>query len=332
MLQSEAAPELLNNDGASTPVLYPALRKLVATAATSDLPVLLTGETGTGKTVLARLIHQLSDRARASFVHVNCAAVPAELFEREMFGNVRGAFTDAREARSGLFETASRGTLFLDEIAEVPGTAQAKLLTAIESSIIRRLGAAREIPVDIRLITATNANVSEALRSGRLRQDLYHRCAVIHIHLPPLRERRKDLPAIVRQLLLKITGGQDVSLGDPVWYMLQEHSWPGNIRELENVLQRAWALRRTESSSIVDLHVGTGFYPQSKGQEITTRRKRRYVAPPPPEERRMIQEALAAEYGNRTKAAKRLGMSRSSLWMKMKIYGLYELPDDNGAQ
>ena len=292
-----------------------------------DHPVLLTGETGSGKGHLAGIIHRMSPRGRHPFVQVNCGAIPEALFEREMFGNARGAFTDAKEAQPGLFETAHRGTLFLDELAELPLRLQAKLLAVLDTGRVRRLGATRETPVDVRIIAATNRNLAELVAEGAFREDLFYRCAVLRLRLSPLRERPDDLPVLLRHLLRRLTppGQTPPAMDREAMERLRTYRWPGNIRELENVLRHAMAYS-------ADAQIGVRHLPPElrNGDPASghlARKPSRYRAPEHPrEERAMIEEALRAEGGNRTRAARRLGMSRSTFWIKLQRYGLIASP------
>ena len=227
-----------------TIVLTAEAREFATLVCNSDYPVLLQGETGVGKTHLARLIHDASKRCHRPLVQVNCGGMPDTLFESEMFGHVRGAFTDAKEAREGFFECANFGTLFLDEIGDLPLHVQPRLLTALEENYIRRLGSSRETRVDVRLIAATNASLAERVLEGRFRQDLYHRCAVLTCRMPALRERARDLPAIVQYFFEQVceTHQRVSELDESARDVLCAYAWPGNLRELVNVLRQAVVL------------------------------------------------------------------------------------------
>jgi len=220
---------------------------LIRRVADSPTNILITGESGTGKELVAKALHYNSERKDAAFVAVNCAAIPEQLLESELFGHVRGAFTDAKVDKRGLFEEAAKGTLFLDEISELPLMLQAKLLRAIQEKEIRRLGANRPIAVDTRLIAATNLNLSEEVKAKRFREDLYYRLNVIEMRLPPLRERREDIPLLVDAFLKKFgqARGKDVKgMSESTLAFLIDYAWPGNVRELENVIERAVTLSR----------------------------------------------------------------------------------------
>jgi two-component system response regulator HydG len=309
-------------------ILPPRVQRFVAHAAATTYPVLLLGETGSGKTHVARAIHELGGRAGNPFVHVNCPAIPENLFEREMFGNERGAFTDAKETRIGFFQAADGGTLFLDEIGELPLALQPKLLRALEDGVIRRLGSTRTISVDLKLIVATNQDLGAAIRERRFRQDLYYRCAVLCQEIPPLRERLADLPEIASALLRRAGSGTVISA--EVLRALQVHSWPGNIRELDNALRHALAFSNGNGITVDHLPraIRNGevriFGAQNSSRNGT---RSRYVAPDDPAlERRQILAALDAEGGNRTRAARRLGMARASLWSKLQRHDIRQ-PD-----
>ncbi len=274
--------------------------------------VLLTGETGTGKELLAQAIHYNGPRAAAPFVEVNCSAIPSNLLESELFGYERGAFTDAKRAKPGLIEAADGGTLFLDEIGTMPFDLQGKMLRALEEKRVRRLGATRPLEVDVRIIAATNADLSEAVRSGQFRQDLYYRLSVIVIHLPPLRERGDDILLLAEHFLDAFQREYDVlrpTLSAEVKRRLREHPWPGNVRELRNAIERA-----------VLLSEGGALDPGQLFAEEAV------VAPGPsvggelpfPAPLQAIEEAAALEMvelcdGNKSAAARRLRISRSRL-------------------
>src|SRR5579862_4113718 len=214
----------------------------VEVAAPSTASVLITGETGSGKEMVARSIHMLSPRAARPFVAINCSAIPESLMESEIFGHEKGAFTGAAERRLGCFELADGGTLLLDEIGEMPAPTQAKLLRVLEDHKVRRLGSKSETPVNVRVLAATNKDPQQAVAQGQLRQDLFFRLNVFHIHLPPLREHKDDLPSLIEGLLKDINqkhGRQVTGVGTEVLELFKSYPWPGNIRELRNILERA---------------------------------------------------------------------------------------------
>jgi two-component system response regulator PilR (NtrC family) len=228
---------------------------VIRKTADSDSTVLVTGESGTGKELVARAIHLASGRHERAFVSVNCGAVPETLIESELFGHVKGAFTGAVAASTGLFSSASGGTLFLDEITEIPTSVQVKLLRAIQERQVRRVGDVRDVPVDVRLIAASNRDPARAVADGVLREDLFYRLNVIPIHLPPLRERREDIPALVAHFIQKVATAQDKGLrtvSPAALALLEGHQWPGNIRQLENVIERAMVLG---TGDVIDVDV-----------------------------------------------------------------------------
>jgi len=286
-------------------------------AGASTCPVLLTGETGSGKTHMARLVHQFSSRVRGSFVRVNCSSIPETLFEREMFGHVRGAFTDAREGGSGFLEEAHRGTLFLDEVGEMPPSVQAKLLGVLEDGAFRRLGSPLEVMVDVRVIAATNRELPTMVRERTFRQDLFYRLSVLQYRVPPLRERPQELSRLISALLRRHAGaGGAPEVDDSAMARIMAHRWPGNIRELENVLRAALVFSRGGRIEARHLPAAIEAAPAPAAVE-------RYAAPRNSEEEiNHISSALAAAGGNKAEAARILGMSRSTLWIKVKHHGL----------
>jgi len=234
-----------------------ALRELVARVADAPAPILIQGETGTGKGLVARALHGESGRATGPFVSVNCAAIPEGLLESELFGYVRGAFTGAAHDRAGLFAEASGGTLFLDEIGEMPVALQAKLLHVIEAQSVRPVGGTREVAVDARIVAATNRNLAGAVKEGKFREDLLYRLDVVAIALPALRDRREDLPQLVAHLITELRGRYPTSpverLGAEALAVLGRHAWPGNVRELAHVLERIMLLGRSAEIGVDDL-------------------------------------------------------------------------------
>jgi two-component system, NtrC family, response regulator PilR len=218
------------------------VREQIARIAPGDAPVAISGESGSGKELAARDLHQHSRRAAQAFVAVNCGAIPEALMESEFFGHRRGAFTGAHEERGGFFQAAHRGTLFLDEVAELPPAMQVKLLRAIQERRVRKLGGQREEAVDVRLLSATNRDLAAAVRRGEFRQDLYYRLQVIELRLPPLRERRDDIPLLAGAILSRLAGARAPRLLPAALQKLHAHDFPGNVRELENILERALAL------------------------------------------------------------------------------------------
>jgi two-component system response regulator AtoC len=287
--------------------------------------VLITGETGTGKELAARAVHGASDRAGNLFVAVNCAAMPADMVEAELFGHEKGAFTGAIKDRIGKFELASKGTIFLDEITEMPIALQSKLLRVLQESRIERLGSNRSIDLDMRVIAACNQDPREAIRTGRLREDLFYRLNVFAIALPPLRERVDDIEGLVRHLAAR--QGRRVDLDADALACLQSYDWPGNVRELDNVVQRALILSR---ASLIELHHlpadlkpsrqtppskmenPVNFDPAAGGSlDLDLGRATEAL------EDRMIAEALRQSGDNKRRAAALLGVSERTLWYKL---------------
>jgi len=253
--------DLVGTSGAMR-VVFSAIQQ----AAPSSASVIITGESGTGKELVASAIHKASQRASGPFVAINCAALPETLIESELFGHEKGAFTGALERRAGCFEHANQGTLFLDEIAEMPIAMQAKLLRVLEQSAVRRLGGQREIPVDVRVVAATNRTLSEAVEKKLLREDVYYRLNVFHIELPPLRRRKEDIPALAGAFIRGINKKNDCRVTDihpDVLEQFMDYSWPGNVRELRNVLERAMIVAR--EGTVLAGHLSPGFRnPQPK--------------------------------------------------------------------
>lgn len=298
-----------------------ALKQLIRQVAPEKATVLITGETGTGKELVARAIHQHSPRKNALFVAVNCAAIPAEMLESELFGYEKGAFTGAVKERIGKFELAEGGTLFLDEITEMPINLQAKLLRALQEGVIEKLGGNRQIELDIRVVAATNRDPLQAVKEGKLREDLYYRLNVFQLPLPALRERREDIALIAQDFLNK----KSASISEEAIQQLNMYAWPGNVRELQNVLERATILVGGKPitlqhlpADIVGTNEGATVQTSSQMTEMT------YSIPKTVEhiERKLITEAIAACQGNKSKAAKLLEISERSLWYKLEQYQL----------
>jgi DNA-binding NtrC family response regulator len=296
----------------------------------TDVTVLILGESGTGKELVARGIHRKSARSTGPFVPVNCSAIPATLIEAEFFGHERGAFTDARESRPGKFEQAHGGTLFLDEIGDLTLDAQSKLLRALEDRSVTRLGSARALTVDVRVIAATNKSLEEAMRAGQFRNDLYWRLNVVSVKLPPLRERTEDLPALIDHLLERITREFDLRVtavsGEAMRLMLA-YRWPGNVRELENALRRALVLATGTTLLADDLPPRLRPGHERPGESSVDTREPLTLAAAVSQatervERGLIQATLAEHDGNRTATANTLGINRKTLFNKMRQYDL----------
>jgi len=310
-------------------VLDPAMKRvyeLVRRVARTDVTVLIQGETGAGKEVVAEEIHRSSPRADGPFVRLNCAALPETLLESELFGAERGAYTGATERRSGYFEAASGGTLLLDEVGELPEGTQVKLLRVLETRRIVRLGGTEEIPVDVRLIAVTNRDLETQVARGRFREDLFFRLSVFTLHVPPLRDRRAEIVPFARLFVSEVAarlGVKPPEIMPEAVSALLAYGWPGNVRELRNVMERAVVLA-DEAIGLAELPEairGRGFAmgPETEGDAIRSR-----VAAV---ERRTIEEALAACGGNQTRAAQKLGLSRRALIYKMEKYGLKPPPE-----
>lgn len=313
----------------------PLMQQLAASirqVAPEKATVLLAGETGTGKEVVARAIHAASPRREALFVAVNCAAIPHEMLESELFGHEKGAFTGAVKERIGKFELADGGTLFLDEVTEMPMQLQAKLLRALQENVIEHLGGNRPISVDIRVIAATNRNPLAAIKEGKLREDLYYRLNVFRIDLPALKARLSDIEALAEYFLAK----RRVAISDQAIQVLMGYHWPGNVRELENVLERAAII--SGNQIIQPEHLPTEMLnsngefaatnPATHGLSMTesaqTASSNTLSLPSAVEalERELIAKALATTNGNKSKAAKVLEISERSLWYKLSQYGI----------
>jgi two-component system response regulator AtoC len=298
---------------------------VAAKVAPHSSAVLVTGESGTGKELIARLIHTESDRSKQSFIAVNCGAIPENLLESELFGYVRGAFTGADRDKPGLFEAASGGTLFLDEIGEMPPTLQVKLLRVLQEGEVRRLGDTKSRPVDVRLVSATNKDFDEEMRSGSFRRDLYYRIAVVPIHLVPLRQRKDEIPLLVRHFIDQINRRLRLDIEGvdaEAMRMLLDYTWPGNVRELENSIERAMVLADTRRLGVDDLppHISSPALPP-EGIELTeddlSVKKHGALL-----ERRLIRQALERTGGNKTRAAELLDLSSRALLYKIREYGL----------
>jgi two-component system response regulator HydG len=297
--------------------------RLCETVAPTDSTILISGESGTGKEVVARYIHALSDRATGPFISINCGALPENLLESELFGHIKGSFTGAVRDKQGLFVAAKTGTFFLDEVGEMTPATQVKVLRVIQEREIIPVGATESIPVDVRIIAATNRDLEEEIRRGTFRSDLYYRLNVITLHLPPLRDRLDDLPILIDHFLQTFAAGRGrdaLQLSAETLAALQAYDWPGNVRELENALERAAVLTARGE-------IG----PEALPSRVTSPRASPIVSdrlPPNPPleiiERAYIHWVLQAEAGNKTRTAEILGIDPSTLYRKLLRYGMAE--------
>jgi DNA-binding NtrC family response regulator len=299
------------------------LAELIERVAPSSAAVAIFGESGTGKELVARALHACSARADRPLIPVNCAAISKELIESELFGHEKGSFTGAMNARKGAFEEADGGTLFLDEIGELPLDLQAKLLRALESGEIKRVGASRPMTVDVRVVAATNRDLLAASREGKFREDLYYRLCVIPLHLPPLRSRRGDVVALAEHFVrLYAPRGQTVRFSQAALERLQGHAWPGNIRELRNVVHRALLLRKGPHIDAGDISFDqevnreTGISVPELPPGMTLEQMLEKL------ERQIVEAALRRFNNNRERVARELGVARSTLFKRLKDWGL----------
>lgn len=282
----------------------------------ADASILITGENGTGKGVLARYIHALSARAEQPFIRVNLGGLAESLFESELFGHVKGAFTDAKADRLGRFELADGGTLFLDEIGNLTMEQQARLLHVLEEGEFERVGASRPIRVDVRIVSATNVDLRTAIEQGRFRKDLYYRLNTVHIELPPLRDRQADIPLLATHFLARYGAryGKTISgLSSDALSALARYNWPGNVRELQHVMERAVLLAQGDELKLHDLRLENGSAPAGSGFENMTLDDA---------EQLLVRSALGRSGGNVNRAAELLGVSRSALYRRLQRYGI----------
>jgi DNA-binding NtrC family response regulator len=310
ILRAEGAPDFI----ATAPSMKPVV-ELMGRIGPSDANILITGEHGTGKEVVAQTLHRLSPRAHRNLVAVNTGALSEGTFESEIFGHVKGAFTDARADRIGRFELAHHSTLFLDEIANIPVRQQAKLLRVLETGELERVGSSTTRTVDVRMISATNADLHAESAAGRFRPDLLFRLNTVEIHLPSLRERREDIPALAAHFLSRYATRYRRPIegfDPPAMQLLLSHAWPGNVRELDHTMERAVLMARSSRIAVADL----GLNPQRTASQNLDDLSLEAV------EAVLIQKALTRAQGNVTQAAEALGLSRGALYRRMEKYGL----------
>ena len=315
------------------------VRATIAKLARNQAPVYIAGESGVGKELVARLIHEQGPRASGPFIPVNCGAIPSELMESEFFGHKRGSFTGAHTDKEGLFQAAHGGTLFLDEVAELPLHMQVKLLRAIQEKAVRPIGAREEVPVDVRILSATHKNLAALVEQGQFRQDLFYRINVIELRVPPLRERRGDVPLLANHILLGLArkdGGRPSQLSPEAQRALESYDFPGNVRELENILERATAMCDGERIDAADLMLPQR-QPRAEGVPPAAGHPAAPAAAPSPAsatadgglddyisnlERSAIMKALEESRYNKTAAAKKLGITFRALRYKLKKLGI----------
>jgi two-component system response regulator HydG len=297
--------------------------RLIAKVAVKQHPVLIVGESGTGKELVARAIHSKGPWRDRPFVPIDCGALTPTLIESEMFGHVRGAFTGATQGRQGLLAAAGEGTVFLDEIAELPVELQSKLLRALQEREIKPLGSNERIQMKARIVAATNQDLEAALKRGTFRKELYFRLNVVSIKLPPLRDRREDIPGLVGHFLRKHKANESgiAGVSDEVMARLMSYDWPGNVRELENCIQRALALGSVPEIRMIDLPSNLLYF---VGEP---RHDQRSLATLQEFEQRAILEALEATKGDRLRAAKLLGIGKTTIYRKLKEYGLDDVAE-----
>ncbi|RJP20325.1 MAG: sigma-54-dependent Fis family transcriptional regulator [Candidatus Omnitrophota bacterium] len=295
-------------------VLNTALR-----AAASDAGILILGESGTGKEVLARAVHAASPRATKPFVPIHCAALPEGIVQSELFGHEKGAFTGATARREGRFELADGGTIFIDEVGDIPLNVQVQLLRVLQERTFERVGGNQSIHVDVRIVAATNKNLQEAIKKGDFREDLFYRLGIITIEIPPLRKRREDIPPLIQHFLKKYAPGRFIDISREAMDRLMKHRWPGNIRELENLIERAVVLARGNLISTRDLP--SNIQPDSDDtNEIQVQSDRTLPELVADLEKTLIQQALLKSDGNQSQAARSLGITERNLRYKLKKY------------
>lgn len=321
MIETRRELEALRRAQGRSPRTFPGVSKaakelneVISRVAEAPSPVLLEGESGSGKGIVARMIHDSSRRSKAPFVDLNCAGLSRELLESELFGHEKGSFTDATVAKPGLFEIAAHGTVFLDEIGELELPIQARLLKALEEKRFRRVGGVRDISVDIRLVAATNRDIGAEVAEGRFRKDLYYRLNVVRIVVPPLRDRIEDIPILANVLLAELSeemGGRKARLSERALAKLMDYDWPGNVRELRNVLERGMLMNRGEELRVEDLLLDQNAVPGGSAATTEIRPLDTHVA-------EYIQQCVDAAGGNIREAARRLQVSPSTIYARLR--------------
>jgi DNA-binding NtrC family response regulator len=317
-LRSRLGEQLAVNELVGSSRAMQRVKEVVGKVAATDSPVLIEGESGTGKELVAAAIHRLSARVKEPFIPVNCSAIPADLLESEFFGHVRGAFSGAVADALGLFRSAHGGTIFLDEVAELPPALQAKLLRVLQEMEVRPVGSTKAYTVSVRVIAATNRNLEEAIKDGSLRQDLFYRLNVVRIQMPPLRERRDDLPALIAHFLRRFNQRfrrEVTGIAPEALAALNAYDFPGNVRELENLIERAYAMGAHDHISLADLPSLTM---SARPSPVSTR-----TLPTLAEvEKELILRALAIYKNDKEQSARALGLSRRTIYRRLKEYGL----------
>ncbi len=294
------------------------LKKLIEVTAPSNGWVMLQGENGTGKELVARALHRGSPRKKGRFVAVNCAAIPDDLIESELFGHEKGAFTGAHDRKIGKFEQANGGTLFLDEVGDMGLKMQAKILRALQECTIQRVGGDELIDLDLRVIAATNKDLKRAIKEGEFREDLFYRLNVIPIQVAPLRERNQDIHSLIQHFIKRYSAGRPKKMSEKTLELLASYAWPGNVRELKNWVERACILSKTDTIDAIDLeeHESTVVADVFNSEDKTLRAARAIF------EKQFITKSLSENGGNISKTATTIGVERSHLHKKMKIYGI----------
>ncbi|MGH7389530.1 MAG: sigma-54-dependent transcriptional regulator [Candidatus Rokuibacteriota bacterium] len=320
-LRARLGEELTVNELIGSSPVMQRTKEIIGKVAVTDSPVLVEGESGTGKELVAAAIHRLSSRAKGPFIPVNCSAIPRDLLESEFFGHVRGAFSGAVADALGLFRGANEGTIFLDEIAELPPELQVKLLRVLQEMQVRPVGSTKAFPVDVRVIAATNRNLEQAMNTGTFRQDLFYRLNVIRIVLPPLRERRDDIPPLVNHFIRRFNKRfrRDIrGITPDALSALTAYDFPGNVRELENLIERAFALGSRDQLTLADL---PSLAARTATVSVPSALESKTVPTLAEVEKDLILRALAVHNNDKEEAARALGISRRTIYRRLKEYG-----------